>query len=236
VVSGVKAVLNWFGGLGGLFSGWFNSAKNAASSALGGLVSFVGGLPGKILGGLGDMGSLLLNAGKSVVQGLISGISSLAGAVGHALVGLLPGPLQKFAGMLGIHSPSTVFAGFGKNMVQGLIGGIESSQGALMASMATLASTASLASLDSTASLAQLPSITPLGGGMLSSGGFAGNATGRSARISTPSQTSAVDRLIEALGRSQGTTAPTMNIEKYYEAQQPAHVIAANLAFMLRTA
>ena len=52
---------------------------------MGGLLSFVSGIPGKILSALGDLGSLLFNAGKRIIQGLINGIGSMIGSVGHAI-------------------------------------------------------------------------------------------------------------------------------------------------------
>jgi len=212
-VGTIRGVLGWFGGLPGLFSGWFSSAKDAASGALGSLVSFVAGLPGRILSGLGNLGGLLVSAGVNIVKGLISGIGSMATALVHALVGLLPGPLKKFASLLGLASPSTVFAGFGTNIVQGLINGIEGSKGALGASVASLAN------------MAASPSISPIGGPAFAGGASGG--TGSPATGGSPSGTGPTSR--------GGNTGPLLNIENYHEARQPIHLIAADLAFNMRT-
>jgi hypothetical protein len=136
----------------------------------------------------------------------------MAGALIHALIGLLPGPLQQFAHLLGLHSPSTVFAGYGKNIVQGLIQGIEGSKGALGASVAGLASMAS-------------PNVTPMG-----AMAFAGSAGGASGSPSMGGGSSG------AATASRSGGGPLLNIENYHEAHNPPHVIAADLAFMMRTA
>lgn len=134
------------------FLGWV--AKTAASlpgklvGLLVVLTSWAQSMPGKIVSALPDLGGLLVGAGKSIVSGLIQGIGKMAGAVGHALLGLLPGPLQQFAGLLGIHSPSKVFAGFGMNIGKGLIVGIDGSRGAVAASMTGLVSLPRVGSLD----------------------------------------------------------------------------------------
>lgn len=127
------------------FIRWIPGAAVSMLGKLGGLLgvltTWASGVPGKI-------GDLLVPAGKSIVSGLIDGIGSMASAVGHALVMLLPEPLRKFAYLLGIHSPSTVFAGFGANIGQGLIQAIDGSRGAVEASMTGLVSLPRVGSLD----------------------------------------------------------------------------------------
>lgn len=73
-VNFVKGLLNWFGQLPGLFSGWFNSAKTVAIGALQMMLSFIGSIPGRILGLLGNLGGLLAGAGRSLIMGLWNGI------------------------------------------------------------------------------------------------------------------------------------------------------------------
>ena len=41
------------------------------------------------------------------------------------LVGLIPGPLKKFAGALGLGSPSRIFRGFGQDTMQGFVLGLQ---------------------------------------------------------------------------------------------------------------
>jgi phage-related protein len=119
-INAIKAVLNWFGSLGSLFSGWFNAAKNAAGSALDGLVGFVRGIPGRILGALGNLGGLLFNVGADIINGLISGIKWVAHKVADAvsaIVDKIPGPIKK---IMGISSPSKVMRKIGQQIGDGL--------------------------------------------------------------------------------------------------------------------
>jgi phage-related protein len=84
-VNAVKSILSWFSRIGGLFRGWWDSGVSAVEGAAGRMVSFVRGIPGKILSALGNLGSLLFSAGQRVIQGLISGIGSMIGSVGSAI-------------------------------------------------------------------------------------------------------------------------------------------------------
>ena len=122
---------------------------------LGTIITWAKSVGPKILSTLGDLSGLLRNAGMDIVRGLISGIGSMASAVGHALLGLLPGPLQKFANKLGIKSPSKVFADFGANIGQGLVVGMDGSRGAVEASMTGLVSLPRVGSLDFASSSAR---------------------------------------------------------------------------------
>lgn len=73
-----------------------------------------------IIDGIGSLGSSLFETGKNIVTGLWDGVKSVwNGFTGWISDGFntVVGGIQ---GLLGIHSPSRVFAGIGKNMVLGL--------------------------------------------------------------------------------------------------------------------
>lgn len=73
-----------------------------------------------IIDGIGSLGSSLFETGKNIVSGLWDGVKSVwNGFTGWISDGFntVVGGIQ---GLLGIHSPSRVFAGIGKNMVLGL--------------------------------------------------------------------------------------------------------------------
>lgn len=108
-------------------------------SRLGQVTSVLKSIPGKVKSALSGAGSWLIETGKNIVRGLISGIGALKGAVTSALLNLIPGPLRKFAGKLGIHSPSRVFHGFGVNIVEGLVNGIKDKKSDVAKSLADLA-------------------------------------------------------------------------------------------------
>jgi phage-related protein len=101
------------------------------SNAVHSIGSILSSIKGRVTGAFSGASSWLVSAGEAIVHGLISGIGSLKGAVTSALLALIPGPLKKFAGKLGIGSPSKVFHGFGQDIVQGLINGVASLQGPL---------------------------------------------------------------------------------------------------------
>ncbi|WP_294990366.1 phage tail tape measure protein [uncultured Stenotrophomonas sp.] len=71
----------------------------------------------------------MMQAGIDMVQGLVNGIVSKGSAAMDAVAGIASGVMDRFKGLLGIHSPSRVFAQFGDFTMQGLAGGIDRSQG-----------------------------------------------------------------------------------------------------------
>lgn len=70
----------------------------------------------------------MMQAGIDMVQGLVNGITSSGSAAMDAVANIASGVMDRFKGLLGIHSPSRVFAQFGDFTMQGLAGGIDRSQ------------------------------------------------------------------------------------------------------------
>lgn len=68
-----------------------------------------------------DWGSL----GRNIVSGLLNGLKSSWSSIKSWFSRQISGLVSSAKSLLGIHSPSTVFAGIGKNMVLGLKGGWE---------------------------------------------------------------------------------------------------------------
>ncbi|XQE79510.1 hypothetical protein ACN24L_12335 [Streptomyces microflavus] len=93
-----------------------------------GLIGFVRGMPGRILGALSSLGNLLHSKGVAVVQGLWRGISSMGGWLKGQLMSfarnMIPGPIAK---ALGISSPSKVTTAQGKWIAKGLAVGMTGS-------------------------------------------------------------------------------------------------------------
>lgn len=114
---------------------------NGSLSAIGGLVSYLAGLPGRIVGAVGNLGSVLYGAGRDLIQGLLNGAGSLLSRIGSFFLDKVPSWIRDpFTRALGIHSPSTVFAGYGKNIAQGLVNGINSTQSLVSGAMDGLSS------------------------------------------------------------------------------------------------
>jgi len=61
-----------------------------------------------------------VNIGKDIVRGMWDGIKSMASWIKNKVSGFVGGIVDNVKGVLGIHSPSTVFAGIGGNMAQGI--------------------------------------------------------------------------------------------------------------------
>jgi phage-related protein len=73
-----------------------------------------------IVKGLKDSIGPIKDVGKNIIEGLWSGISSMVTWIKDKVSGFLSGIVSDVKGLLGIHSPSTVFAGIGKNMGAGI--------------------------------------------------------------------------------------------------------------------
>ena len=73
-----------------------------------------------IVKGLAAGTSQILEIGKNIVRGIWNGISAMGGWIREKVTGFFNGIVDGVKGILGIHSPSKVFAGIGENMALGL--------------------------------------------------------------------------------------------------------------------
>ena len=67
----------------------------------------------------------IIEIGKDIVRGVWEGIKAMASWIGEKISGFVGGLVDGVKGVLGIHSPSRVFAGIGQNMALGLGQGFE---------------------------------------------------------------------------------------------------------------
>ncbi len=81
----------------------------------------------KIVKAAVGFGTLLVKTGSDLIQGLINGITGMVGSATKSVENLGGSIVGSLKSVLGIHSPSTVFAEMGANMGQGLINGITGS-------------------------------------------------------------------------------------------------------------
>lgn len=70
------------------------------------------------------MASRFNGFGRMIMQGLISGVRAMLGEVAGAVVGVANGAVARFKGVLGIKSPSRVFAALGGYTMEGLTLGL----------------------------------------------------------------------------------------------------------------
>jgi phage-related protein len=124
----VQLVSNILGRIRGIVSnviGFFRNLYSGSVERFQALVSFIGGIPGKIVSILSGLGSSLYNIGRNMIQGLINGAGSLLRNLGQFFLNMLPGWIVgPFKAALGIASPSKLFAHFGENIGDGLVQGI----------------------------------------------------------------------------------------------------------------
>lgn len=112
----------------GLFTGNGEKIRSGLSTMWAGVNQILLGWPAQ-----------MMQAGIDMVQGLVNGIVSKGSAAMDAVAGIASGVVGKFKGMLGIHSPSRVFAQFGDFTMQGLAGGLDRSQGEPLSQVASVA-------------------------------------------------------------------------------------------------
>lgn len=78
-----------------------------------------------------ELPETLSGLGGMLIDGLIGGITGKLGELRESITGLGGSITGWFKGVLGINSPSKVFAGFGGNLLEGLVGGIDEKWGVL---------------------------------------------------------------------------------------------------------
>jgi len=110
-VSGAWAVIT------GIFSGDGDKIRQGLETMWNAINSVLGGWPAR-----------MLQFGVDLVQGLINGLQSMLGKVGGAISGVGEAVLGRFKSLLGIHSPSRVFAQLGGWTMEGLANGLQAAQ------------------------------------------------------------------------------------------------------------
>lgn len=120
----VAALGSLISSIGKVFTDGMNQGNSAAGEGISKLLATMGKVPGQILSAVGNLASVLYNAGRDVVQGLVNGVASMAGAVAREVNKIIGGLSSGVKKLLGIASPSKVFADIGKNVMLGLGQGI----------------------------------------------------------------------------------------------------------------
>jgi hypothetical protein len=157
VIGVAEGIIDWFVALPGKILGavadagsWlYDTGKNMIMGLVRGeieigekVLGWFVDLPGKIWDAIGDASQWLINTGKNLIIGLWNGLVSMADWLVKQLTDLLkniiPGPILS---IFGIHSPSTLFAGYGRNLMEGLAQGIVGAQDTVRAAMTGITST-----------------------------------------------------------------------------------------------
>lgn len=80
----------------------------------------------------------IIEVGKDIVRGVWQGIEDFAAWLTGKVTGFFGGVVDKVRDILGIHSPSRVFASIGEYMMEGLAIGLENSAGKVMESVSDI--------------------------------------------------------------------------------------------------
>ena len=112
-----------FGSVIDFFGGIFSDAWDAITSVWDGVTEYFGGVWESITGVFANVWEKFKEIGGNIVQGIWDGISGAWDSFMTWLDGKVGGIVNGVKSMLGIHSPSTVFAGIGANMALGLADG-----------------------------------------------------------------------------------------------------------------
>jgi hypothetical protein len=104
------------------------------------IVESIGRLINDSVRAVGDSVGRFVTAGQNLVGGIARGIADSAWRVLQAVANLAGDILRTFTSMLGIRSPSTVFAAYGENILMGLSEGLTNSQPVAINAVASLGS------------------------------------------------------------------------------------------------
>lgn len=128
----VAAIANWDATSKWLTETW-DGIVDAVGTAIDDLIDYVTGAWDDLVDGAKD-------AAASMITGIVDGITAGAKWVYDAVKGLGSGAVSKFKSVLGIASPSKVFALQGQYTAQGYVEGIESSKGDVSSALETMVS------------------------------------------------------------------------------------------------
>jgi hypothetical protein len=157
VYNGAKSLLSWWGGLqfkilgmvGNVASTLYSKGLNLITGLARGvyanaaaLLSWFRTLPGKALTALGNVSSRLYSAGQDLLQGMINGVKSMASRLIGSVTQPISDAIGKAKNLLGINSPSRVFAGFGRNTGLGFVQGVKGTLGLVRGAAAGLVAAA----------------------------------------------------------------------------------------------
>nr|WP_240964407.1 phage tail tape measure protein [Streptomyces sp. C1-2] len=129
-----SAGLSWFGSLPGKFAGWFGSAKDWAVRKLMALVSWVTGLPGRLMTALASLAGSLRNRASSAFQAMRTAAAVKVTAMIGWVTGI-PGRISR-----GVGSMASLLTSKGRQVVTGLWNGISSMGGWLYSKVANFVS------------------------------------------------------------------------------------------------
>ncbi len=119
------------------------SLVNGAKAAFNSFLAFMRSIPGKVVAFFKNLPGSLVNIGTNIVTGLWAGIRNAWHTLTSRVGSLFTGLVSWIRNLLGIHSPSTVFASMGANLAAGLANGMTGGIGAVTSAASRMAAAAS---------------------------------------------------------------------------------------------
>ncbi|WP_101791033.1 phage tail protein [Nonomuraea indica] len=180
-VNAVRNYINRLSEIPGQVSDWFGRAKQSIVDRWNEAVSFVQSIPGRITSALSGMGTLLQGAGRDLVIGFYNGIIGMWNWLVSQVQNLFGGLAEWAKSILGIASPSKVFAAIGREIPVGLMVGVDAKAGLATDAVARLGQAAS----DAFAASVNLPELAAETSVPAFTGTFASSAR-EGAAVATP--------------------------------------------------
>lgn len=137
------AISSGFQSLVGIVASAWSAVVGAIQTGIAQAVAAVQSFGGQVVAACADFGSLLVSAGADLIRGLIEGIKSMAGAAVQAARDVGSAAVNAVKSLLGINSPSTVFAEIGVFVGEGFANGLLSQQDHLASTAKAIAGTVS---------------------------------------------------------------------------------------------
>lgn len=161
-----NGVTSFFSGVGAFFAGIWNNLVNGVRDMANNVIDWFQQLPDRILSFFSGVGDWLWNAGQDLVNGFWNGIKNMWSGFTSWIQGMINAIPKAVRDVLGIASPSKVFAEIGMFVGQGLQQGMDGSLSAALDSARTKLR-AGVGALTATASAAVTATVdaTALGGG-----------------------------------------------------------------------
>lgn len=126
-----EAIQEVFSNVAEFIGNTFEKAVDLVKKAWDGITSFFKGVVSKIVNVFSGLKSKFSSIGKNIVSGIKSGINAAWGALKDTVGNLVGGLVDWIKDLLGIASPSKVFAGIGKYMALGMGKGWEDEFGGI---------------------------------------------------------------------------------------------------------
>jgi hypothetical protein len=167
---GIASPAQWFIDLGhNIVAGFIGGLEDRIGDVLG----FFADLPGRIVGALGDLAGRMLQAGADAVAGFVRGIEGAISSAASAAARMAQEAWDAAKSVLGISSPSTVFADIGSNTVEGFLQGLQGRMTEILpllrqvfAQVAAQAGNVDISGLLSPLSLTGTADVTGIGAGL----------------------------------------------------------------------